>query len=323
MTDRAIQVVVASVVIPALLFGYLAVAEAILRLLPQRRQPAARPWLWLAPALGFLAVFLLVPLLNTVVLSALDASSRRFVGLENFSALLGDPAMRIAGRNSVAWLVFLTAITVGLGLVLAVLTDRVRFERTAKAILFMPLAISFVAAGVIWRFMYEYRPPGSPQTGTLNALVTGLGGSPQTWLVDSPTNTGALILATAWMFTGFCLVILSAGLKGLPGELLEAARVDGATEWQVFRRIIVPLLGPTIAVVATTMAISALKAFDIVYVMTNGNFETDVIGTAMYKALFSTRDFGQASSIAVVLLLVVLPLVAWNLRVFRRQESVR
>jgi alpha-glucoside transport system permease protein len=125
------------------------------------------------------------------------------------------------------------------------------------------------------------------------------------------------------MFTGFCLVILSAGLKGLPGELLEAARVDGATEWQVFRRIIVPLLGPTIAVVATTMAISALKAFDIVYVMTNGNYETDVIGTAMYKALFSARDFGLASAIAVVLLLVVLPLVAWNLRVFRRQESVQ
>jgi alpha-glucoside transport system permease protein len=262
-------------------------------------------------------------MLNTVVLSVLDASSRQFVGLDNFSALLGDPAMQVAGRNSVAWLVLLTATTVGLGLILAVLTDRVRFERTAKAILFMPLAISFVAAGVIWRFMYEYRPPGSPQTGTLNALVTGLGGSPQTWLVDAPTNTGALILATAWMFTGFCLVILSAGLKGLPGELLEAARVDGATEWQVFRRIIVPLLGPTIAVVATTMAISALKAFDIVYVMTNGNYETDVIGTAIYKALFSARDFGLASAIAVVLLLVVLPLVAWNLRVFRRQESVR
>jgi alpha-glucoside transport system permease protein len=323
MTDRAIQVVVAGVVIPTLLFGYLALAEAILRLLPQRRQPAARPWLWLAPALGFLAVFLLLPLLNTVVLSVLDASSRQFVGLNNFNALLGDPAMQIAGRNSIVWLGLLTTITVGLGLVLAVLTDRVRFERAAKAILFMPLAISFVAAGVIWRFMYEYRAPGSPQTGTLNALVTGLGGSPQAWLVDAPTNTGALILATAWMFTGFCLVILSAGLKGLPGELLEAARVDGATEWQIFRRIIVPLLGPTIAVVATTMAISALKAFDIVYVMTNGNYETDVIGTAMYKALFSTRDFGQASAIAVVLLLVVLPLVAWNLRVFRRQESVR
>jgi alpha-glucoside transport system permease protein len=125
------------------------------------------------------------------------------------------------------------------------------------------------------------------------------------------------------MFTGFCLVILSAGLKGLPGELLEAARIDGATEWQVFRRIIVPLLGPTIAVVTTTMAITALKAFDIVYVMTNGNYDTDVIGTAMYKALFSTRDFGQASAIAVVLLVAVLPFIAWNLRVFRRQEAIR
>jgi alpha-glucoside transport system permease protein len=323
MTDRALQVVLASVAIPTALFGYLALVEAILRLMPQRQRPRARPWLWLAPALGFLGVFLVLPLLNTIVLSLLDAASRRFVGLDNFGALLGNPVMQIAARNSVVWLVLLTAITVGLGLVMAVLVDRVRFERAAKAILFMPLAMSFVAAGVIWKFMFDYRPPGSPQTGTLNAAVTAFGGTPQPWLVDSPTNTGALILATAWMFTGFCLVILSAGLKGLPGELLEAARIDGATEWQVFRRIIVPLLGPTIAVVTTTMAITALKAFDIVYVMSNGNYDTDVIGTAMYKALFSTRDFGQASAIAVVLLVAVLPFIAWNLRVFRRQEAIR
>jgi alpha-glucoside transport system permease protein len=323
MTDRAIQVVLASIAIPIVLFGYLALVEATLRLVPERRRPRVRPWLWLGPALGLLAVFLVLPLLNTIILSLLDATSRNFVGLANFSDLLGNPAMQTAARNSVAWLVVLTTVTVGLGLLLAVLTDRVSFERTAKAILFMPLAISFVAAGVIWKFMYDYRPPGSAQTGTFNAVVTGLGGTPQTWLVDSPTNTGALILATAWMFTGFCLVILSAGLKGLPGELLEAARVDGATEWQVFRRIIVPLLGPTIAVVTTTMAITALKAFDMVYVMTNGNYDTDVIGTAMYKALFSTRDFGQASAIAVVLLVAVVPVIAWNLRVSRRQEAMR
>ena len=321
MTDRALQLILASLAVPAVLFGYLALVEALVRLVPHRRQGRLRPWLWLLPGLAFLTVFLAFPLLNTIVLSVLDATASQFVGFSNFADLATDPALRGAVANSLVWIVGLTGITVLLGLVLAVLTDRVRYERAAKAVLFMPLAISFVAAGVIWRFMYEYRAPGSPQTGTLNAVAVAAGGDPVTWLAQSPLNTGALIVAAGWMFTGFCLVILSAGLKSLPGELLEAARVDGATEWQVFRRIILPLLSPTIAVVATTMAIGALKAFDLVYVMTNGNFETDVVATRMYKELFSARDLGQASAIAVVLLVAVIPVLAWNLRTVRRQEA--
>jgi alpha-glucoside transport system permease protein len=185
------------------------------------------------------------------------------------------------------------------------------------------MATSFVAAGVIWRFMYGYRPPPLPQTGTLNAILDAIipGFEPVAWMVTSPPlNTLALIAAAVWVWTGFCTVILSASLKGIPGELIEAARVDGAGEWQIFRRVVLPLLGPTIAVVATTMVIFALKAFDIVYVMTNGNFETDVIANRMYKEMFNVRDFGRASAIAIVLLAAIAPVMLVNVRRFERGQ---
>jgi alpha-glucoside transport system permease protein len=307
MPERLVQVAAAAVAIPLALFAYLALVETLLGRLPYRWRHAIRPWLWIAPALALLGLFQGFPLINSVVLSLVDRGGERFVFADNFLSVLGDPQMQTALRNSVSWLIVLTTVTVGLGLFLAVLTDRVPFERFAKAVL----------------FMYDYRPASAAQTGTLNAAVTAVGGEPHAWLVDPSTNNLALIFSAVWMFTGFALVILSAGLKGLPRELLEASRVDGASEWQVLRHITVPLLWPTIAVVATTTAIGALKAFDIVYVMTNGNFETDVIATRMYKELFSSHDFGRASAIAVVLLAMVLPIMAWNLRVYRRQEATR
>jgi alpha-glucoside transport system permease protein len=188
------------------------------------------------------------------------------------------------------------------------------------------MAISFVAAGVIWKFMYDYRPPSVPQTGTLNALLMAIipGFEPQAWLVNNPPlNNLALTTAAVWAWTGFCMVILSAALKGIPVELFEAGRVDGASELQLFRRVVLPQLAPTIAVVATTMIIFALKAFDIVYVMTNGNFGTEVIATRMYKEMFNVRDFGRASAIAVVLLVAILPVMLLNLRRFRQQGAER
>jgi len=167
-------------------------------------------------------------------------------------------------------------------LLIAVLTDRVPYEAVAKALIFLPMAISSVAAGVIWKFMYDYRPPGQPQTGTLNAVVSGLGITPQPWLILQPWNNGFLIFVGVWMMAGFAMVILSAGLKGISDEVLEAALVYGANEWNVFWQIKIPLLGSTIAVVATTVVIAALKTFDIVYVMTNGNYGTDVVARRMY-----------------------------------------
>jgi alpha-glucoside transport system permease protein len=231
--------------------------------------------------------------------------------------------MLSAMRNNLIWLVFFTLITVTLGLLVAVLTDRVPYESAAKGIIFLPMAISFVAAGVIWKFMYDYRPPGAPQTGTLNAALTAIGGEPQGWLINAPGNNLALIAVAVWTWTGFCAVILSAALKGIPPDVLEASRVDGASEPQIFRYVIVPLISPTIAVVTTTMVIFALKAFDVVYVMTNGNYDTDVIANVMYKQMFNYRDFGRAAAIAVVLLLAIVPVMFFNVSRFRAQEEQR
>ncbi|HEV8633799.1 MAG TPA: sugar ABC transporter permease [Chloroflexota bacterium] len=317
--------VAAAVGVPAATAGYVVLAERLIELLPDRRRRAVRPWVWLAPALLLLAVFLVYPALQTIWVSLRDAGSTGFVGLENYVYVFNDPVMLIALRNNVLWLVFFTGATLAFGLLIAVLTDRVPYERIARAVVFLPMAISFVAAGVIWRFMYDYRPPGLPQTGTVNALLTALvpGFEPQAWLINTPTNNLALIAVAVWTWTGFCVVILSAALKGIPTEVLEAARVDGAGEWQIFRYVILPLISPTVAVVTTTMIIFALKAFDIVYVMTNGNYDTEVIANRMYKEMFNFRHFGRAAAIAVVLLIAIVPVMLLNIRRFKFQEETR
>jgi alpha-glucoside transport system permease protein len=229
----------------------------------------------------------------------------------------------VALRNSAIWLVLLTAFVVGGGLVSAILFDRVRYEPVAKALLFLPLAISFVGAGVIWNFMYNYQPAGSTQIGTLNGAITSVGAGATDFLQTPPGNTIALIVVGAWIWTGFAMVILSAALKGISNELLEAARVDGANELQVFRGITLPLLMPTIAVVATTMIITALKAFDVVYVMTGGNYDTDVMANRMYKELFNFNQPGRASAVATILVLLIIPIMALNIRRFQAQEAIR
>ena len=216
-------------------------------------------------------------------------------------------------------MIFLPLLVVGLGLLVAVLVDRVKFEGLAKTVIFLPLAISFVAAGVIWRFMYEL----DPKIGTLNAIVTAAGQQPHAWLVEQPQNNLFLIIVGVWLLTGFAMVILSAGLKGISTELLEAARVDGANEWQVFRRIVFPLLLPTIAVIGTTIIIYALKTFDVVYTMTNGNFNTDVIANTMYQMLFNNGQPGRSAAIAVILFLAIVPVMIVNIRRFQEQEAVR
>ena len=311
--------------VPAVQVGYAAGIEALLDRLPQRGQGALRPWLWLLPALVLIGLFLVYPAVMTVILSLRDAGGQRFVGLANYAFAVTNPAMRIAFRNNIVWLLFFTGFTVALGLLLAVLTDRVRYESAAKTVLFLPMAISFVAAAVIWKFVFEYRPSGAAQIGLLNALVTAVdrGAQPVAWLIHRGVNTFALIAVAVWVWVGFCLVVLSAALKAIPAELLEAARVDGATEWHLFRRVLLPLLLPTVTVVATTMLIFALKAFDIVYVMTSGNFGTDVIAHRMYTELFSVRHFGRAAALAVILFAATVPVMVLNIRRFREQEALR
>jgi alpha-glucoside transport system permease protein len=325
MPDKLITALVVVVGVPLVMVGYIWATEQVLRIVPGRYKPRIRPWLWVAPALAFLGLFLVYPMIGTIARSLRDAAGEAFVGLENYAWFFADEGAQSAMVNNVLWLVLLTLLVVGIGLLFAVLVDRVRYESAAKSVIFMPLAISMVAAGVIWLYMYQYRPPGAVQTGTLNAVLGVFGAGPVAWLqvTDFRFNTIMLIIVMAWMWTGFGMVIISAALKGINPELLEAARVDGATEWQVFRRIMFPLLTPTLAVVATTMIITALKAFDIVYTMTNGNLNTEVIANLMYKQMFSFGQYGRASAIAVVLLLAIVPVMLININRFRAQEAVR
>ena len=223
--------------------------------------------------------------MHTLVLSFFNADSTRPVGLDNYAYIATDQSMLIALRNNLLWVVLFSGLTVALGLLTAILTDRVPYEGVAKGVIFLPMAISFVAAGVIWRFMYDFRPPGIPQTGTLNAVLTALipGFEPQAWLINPSVNNLALIVAGVWTWTGFCLVILSAALKGIPSDVIEAARVDGG---------LTPDLPthhpaddePDDRGCRHDHDHLCLKAFDIVYVMTNGNYDTKLSPTACTRS---------------------------------------
>ena len=281
-------------------------------------------WIYLSPALFFLAMYLIYPSIRTVILSFYGPRSTSFVGLSNYLTAFTSPIMLTAFRNNLLWLLVFTSFTVGMGLILTVLLDRVRYEAVIKSVVFLPMAISYVAAGVIWQFVYAYRPASATQIGLLNAIVVAMGGEPIGWLTQRPwINNLALIAVGVWVWTGFCTVVISAAYKGIPKEVLEAARIDGANEWQVFWRITIPFLKSTLAMVATTMIVFVLKVFDIVYVMTNGAYDTEVIANRMVKEMFLFRNYGLASAIAVILFLLIVPFILINIRRFRAQEAVR
>jgi alpha-glucoside transport system permease protein len=221
----------------------------------------------------------------------------------------------------VIWLVLATGGSVVIGLLIATLVDRVKLEALAKTFIFLPLAISMVGASVIWRFVYTWRPEGEAQIGVLNAVVTAAGGEPRAWLQTPPVNTLALIVIMVWLQTGFAMVVLSASLKGVPSEMIEAARIDGANERQVFFKIVLPMIrGSLITVV---IAIAVLKVFDIVYVTTGGQFDTEVVANRMFIEMFNFRNFGRASAIAVVLFVLVVPFIILNVRNLRRRGWAR
>lgn len=279
------------------------------------------PWIYIAPALIFLTLFLVYPSLDTFRLSFYGPESEKFVGIENYIyAFTADP-MLVAFRNNALWLVLFTLFTVAGGLIIAVLLDRVRYEPLAKSIIFLPQAISFVGAGVIWKFVYDF----NPDVGLLNAILAALfpNVNPVGWLVNSNISTFALIVTGIWMWTGFSMTILSAAVKDIPKELTEAARIDGASEWQIFWLITVPLISSTIAVVTTTMIINVLKVFDLVYVMTAGRYQTNVIANQMYEELYINHQDGRASAIAVILLALIIPVMMVNIRRFQIQEARR
>jgi alpha-glucoside transport system permease protein len=292
--------------------------------LPERVGSRILPYLFVGPAIAILIWFLALPTIRTLWISLFNADSSKFIGLGNYATIFSDPAMREVFRNNLLWLVVGTTLVVGFGLVIAVLADRSRFESLAKAIIFMPMAISFVGAGIIWNFVYVYREAGQPQIGLLDAGVTALGGQPQAWTtLLQPWNNLFLIVIMVWLQVGFAMVLFSAAIKGIPAELTEAARVDGATERQVFWRVTIPAIRGTLITVATTVIILTLKIFDVVIVMTGGQFGTGVIGTEFYRQYFTNRNFGIGSALAVILLVAVIPVMVYNLRRFRSQAGFR
>lgn len=309
--------------VPAVTVLYAYLVELFLQALPSNVSRRLRPWFWVGPALFLLVVYLVYPTIQTIILSFQNANATQFVGLENYLYSFTNPGMLTAFQNNMIWLIIYPIVTLAIALLIAVLADRVFYEGLVKAVVFIPMAISFVAAGVIWKLMYDFRAPTVDQTGTVNALLTLFGITPRPLLVNYPVNDIALIVIGIWMYVGFATVILSAGLKSIPIELLEASRIDGANEWQIFRHITMPLLSSTVAVVLTTMIISVLKIFDIIYVMTNGNFRTEVIAVRMYKELFTFHNLGRASAIATILLLLTIPIMLYNIRRFTAQEELR
>jgi alpha-glucoside transport system permease protein len=306
--------------VPMLSCGYALAVEALLARLGGRRGAAWRPWLWLAPAGLLLAGLLVYPVLRTVALSLMDAGGTGYVGFRNYLHVFSDRSLLLVLRNNLRWLlVFPVAASVA-GLAIAVLADRTRYEKVLKSVIFMPAAISLAVAGVLWRFMYQFQPAGTAQTGSVNALLCWLdpGFTPRAWLFDPALNNGALIAGMVWIQAGYAMVLFSASLKNIPESLIEAARLEGANGFQVFFKVVLPLMRSTVVVVLTTYVVIALKVFDFVYVTTSGTLGTDVIGNRMYKEMFIYNHYERASTLAVVMLLAIIPIMILNIRSFRK-----
>lgn len=297
------------------------------------KQGRLAPWLYLIPSFFFMTVFILYPMIGTIRLSFLDAHSVASAAttclqgqpcwgaFENYRYALTNPAMLIALRNNALWILLMVPGTIAGGLFFAVLAERVKYEKVAKSIIFLPMAISFVGASVIWRFVYAIESGQEVQIGLLNAILVKLGAQPVAWLSDPAINNFALMLVGVWLWAGFCMTILSAGIKGVSPEILEAARVDGANEWNVFWKVMIPNITPTIIVVLTTMIVIILKIFDVVFVMTGGFFGTETIANRMFQLIVSNT--GQSTAIAILLVLLTIPVMIFNIRRFRKEEKER
>jgi alpha-glucoside transport system permease protein len=313
------------------------VFNGLVERLPDEWTGRLQPFVFVGPAIAILIWYLTLPVFRTFWLSLfwrdgpprganiIEAiQSPAFVGFSNYVELFTTRLLQEAIRNNIMWIVFGSTFSVIFGLLVAVLADRSKFERVSKSLIFLPMAISFVGASVIWNFMYEIRPAQLPQIGLLNAILVALGGQPFAFdkaASIQPWNNLFLIIIVIWLQTGYSMVLFSAALKGIPEELLEAARVDGATEMQIFFRIMIPYIMGTIITVWTTVVIFTLKIFDVVWVMTGGQFGTHVIATQFYRQSFTARNSGVGSAIAVILLLTVIPVMFYNLRQFREQEA--
>jgi alpha-glucoside transport system permease protein len=279
-----------------------------------------QPFLFVGPAMAILGWYLVLPTLRSLYLSFFGPASKKFFGLANYGYVFTDRVMFTAFRNNLLWLIIGTGGAVLFGLIIALLAERSHMEKLSKALIFLPMAISFVGAGVIWKYVYAFKPAGQPQIGILNAIVTALGGKPVGWLTYRPWNTLFLIIILIWMWSGFAVVAFSAALRGVPTSIKEAARIDGANEFRVVLSIVIPYIQGTIVTVATTILIITLKIWDIVFSMTNGLYGTEVLASQQYKQMFKFLHYGRGSAIAIVLVIAVIPVMWYNLKQFMSTE---
>ncbi|TGG91345.1 sugar ABC transporter permease [Natronospirillum operosum] len=276
-----------------------------------------RPWIFIGPALLLLALYLVVPVFYTLWLSL--NSRGEFVGFANYLWAFNNRGFQISVRNNLLWLFVVPTFSTIFGLLIAYLTDRMWWRNIARSLIFLPMAISFVGASVIWRFIYDYRGPGDDQIGLLNAVVVALGGDPQAWIALQPLNNFLLMAIMVWIQTGFAMVLLGAAIRGVPEDTIEAANMDGANEIQMLFKIVIPQVWGTIVVVWTTITVLVLKIFDVVLAMTNGQWQTQVLANLMFDIMFRAGDFGRGSTVAVFIMLAVLPIMWWNVRQARKE----
>jgi alpha-glucoside transport system permease protein len=324
--NKGLKVIVAIVVGTLGVWGLYWGSDQLISRLPRRAANAVRPFLFVGPAMVLLSFYLIYPAINTLFLSLQNARSTEFVGLDNFQTLFTESRYRIGIRNSVLWVVVVPAAALIIGLGFATLVDKLgrRTESATKSLIFLPMAISFVGASVVFAFVYSFRPAGfGDQIGILNGVKVGLGTDPTNWLAQKPWNNLYLMVILIWLQTGFSMVILSSAIKGVPDELIEAARIDGASEWKVFTRIVIPTIKSTIVVVWTTVIITVWKVFDIVWVTTGGRDDTQVVAQQMVQEFFTNRNNGVGAALAVLMFVAIVPILIINIRRFKAEEAMR
>ena len=321
-TSNAVITVVAGVGVAVAVYWIL---NKIAELLPGRWEDRIKPYLYILPAYAAITLYLIYPSILTFKYSFQDSTSTEWVGFDNFTKLLSSHEFQQTLINTLLWMIIVPIFTVAIGLAVAVLSDRLgpRGENVSKTLIFMPMAISMVGAATVWRFLDAYRPEGQEQIGLQNALVVLLGGKPVPWLQQDQFHLNSLLLMVMllWAQIGFAMVLLSAAIKGVPVDTLEAARIDGAAERQIFFRVVVPQIKGTIITVFVTTLITVMKIFDIVYVMTNGNFNTNILGVEFYNQLFTNFNNGAAAAIVVMLMVAMIPIMIYQVRNFKAEEA--
>jgi alpha-glucoside transport system permease protein len=324
--NKGLKAILAIVVGTVGVWGLYWGVDKLIDRLPRAAANAARPFLFVGPAMVLLSFYLIYPAVNTLFLSLQNRDSSEFVGFDNFQTVFTENQYQIGIRNSILWVVIVPAAALVIGLGFATLVDKLgkKTESATKSMIFMPMAISFVGASVVFAFVYSFRPDGfGEQIGLLNAIKVGLGGEPTSWLAQQPWNNLYLMVILIWLQTGFSMVILSSAIKGVPVELIEAARIDGASEWKVFTRITIPTIKSTIVVVWTTVVITVWKVFDIVWVMTGGRDDTQVVAQQMVQEFFTNRNNGVGAALAVLMFVAIIPILIINIRRFKAEEAMR